>query len=170
MRVLLIFITSIFLFASDEEIYLNYAHKILDYHFKLKNFDKIKPPFYEKPKKKIITQKPKKVELKKKEVKVKKIIKKKVVKKSKKVVVVKHLKKPIIIKRFTFKVVSILEDSALIEVNKYVNNQLIKSYKRWLKQNDKFENCIIDKISLDKVYFKCNNKTIVKSLIHKRLF
>jgi hypothetical protein len=52
MKKILIICIGILLFASTKEEFLEYTNKLVTYHFELKNFDKIKSPFY-KPKKKV---------------------------------------------------------------------------------------------------------------------
>ena len=42
-RVIFLFLT--LLFANENEIYLNYAHKLIEYHFEIKNLNTIKAPF-----------------------------------------------------------------------------------------------------------------------------
>ena len=45
-RILIFFILSITIYANQKDIYLNYTYKIINYHFKLKDLNKIKTPFY----------------------------------------------------------------------------------------------------------------------------
>jgi nanoRNase/pAp phosphatase (c-di-AMP/oligoRNAs hydrolase) len=51
MKKIILFISICFLFASTEEEFLDYTNKLVNYSFKLKNFDKIKSPFFKKEKK-----------------------------------------------------------------------------------------------------------------------
>jgi hypothetical protein len=50
--ILFLVIGIIFLYSSEKDEYLEYTNKLVNYHFELKGFDKLKSPFY-KPEKKL---------------------------------------------------------------------------------------------------------------------
>ena len=134
MKKIIIFLVSglfIALFAKIDDKYLQYARAIVHYHFELKDFNKIKPPFEERI---FITNNKKNKFLRKKEKSIKIIL------------------------------ISILNNKAYILVDKYLDNNLIKSYKKWVKKGDVIEKSYkVQKILLDKVIFKYKNKVIIKT-------
>jgi len=65
--------------------------------------------------------------------------------------------------------ISILNYSALINVETFIGEAKVKEYKKWVKVNSKVGNCIIKHIYLDKIILKCGNKIKIKKLKKKLL-
>jgi len=114
------------LFANDVNKYIDYSHKLFNYHFDL-NLN-IKPPF-----------------------EVKRITKGKI-------------NNFYLSKRIDFELLSILNNSAYLEIKEYMGDKLIKKYKKWTKVGEKIGDCQIYKIYFNKIYFKCGNKDEIKTL------
>ena len=74
----------------------------------------------------------------------------------------KELKKAV--KSISVKLISILNDEALIIVNFYKNYSLVMSKKMWVKKGKKIEDCIVKDIYLDKIVLKCGKKNLIKTL------
>jgi hypothetical protein len=64
---------------------------------------------------------------------------------------------------------SIFNNMAYIRVDEYMGDELIKTYKKWVKINDIIEKCKISNIYFDKIILKCGKKILVKHLHTKLL-
>lgn len=78
--------------------------------------------------------------------------------------IVKGKKNKFLTKRMNFELISIFNNRAYVLINEYLGNQLINSYKKWIKIGDKIGSCKVTFIMFEKVIFKCNKKTIIKTL------
>ena len=71
-------------------------------------------------------------------------------------------------KKTDVKLISVLDNSAYIKINKYTGDKLVKSYKKWVKKGDVFEKYYkVKKIKLDKIILQFKNKLIIKTLNKK---
>jgi hypothetical protein len=113
-------------FAQDDK-YLMYVNKLVNYNFELKEIDS-KAPF--------------------------------------EIRVIKNKKtiERILVKRIKIDLLSIFDNQARVKVKVYLGEQLIKTYKKWVKPGDKLYNCKVAKITLTKLVLKCKNRTLVKTI------
>jgi len=65
--------------------------------------------------------------------------------------------------------ISILNNSALINVSTFIGEEKVKENKKWVKVNTKIGNCIVKHIYQNKIILKCDNKLEVKKLNQKLL-
>ena len=72
-----------------------------------------------------------------------------------------------LVKTIKINLLSIFNNQAHFLINVYLGDQLIKSYTKWAKEGSKISKCIIRKITLDKVFLKCGNKKLIKTLNKK---
>jgi len=64
---------------------------------------------------------------------------------------------------------SIFNNSALIKIEEYMGDEIVKRYKKWVKTGDKIENCYIKTIYFNKMILKCGRKILVKKINEKSL-
>lgn len=138
MRKLILLLMVINLFAKVDSKYLEYTRKLYDYHFELKDFDKIKSPF-----------------------EIKAILKTK----NGKILPNKIAQNAKLVRSIKFELLSIFNNSAYILIKNYLGDVLVNQEKRWVKKGDIIgDNCKVVLITTQKVVIKCKNKKIVKSL------
>jgi len=73
----------------------------------------------------------------------------------------------ILVKKIKIELISIFNNQAYIKIKEFLGDQLIKSENKWVKVGDKVSKCKVNKITKDKIIFKCNNKILIKSLNKK---
>ena len=73
------------------------------------------------------------------------------------------------VKSIKIKLLSIFNNQAYFLIREYLGDQLIKEYKKWFKINNKIGDCKINKITLSKVFLKCPDKIMTKTLNKKTL-
>ena len=120
--------------STQKDIYIDYANKVINYEFNIKNINKLKSPFYERPKSKSLSE----YAGDKKNIRIK--------------------------KRVKIILLSIFENKAYIKIEKYLGEQLIRVEKRWISLNDKIYDCKLTKLTDIDAYFKCPNKTLYKTV------
>ena len=81
----------------------------------------------------------------------------------KKIIVVKPSAKNVK-KRIHILLLSVLNNSALINIETFVGEKKVKEYKKWVKLNSKIEYCKVQNIYKSKVIFKCGKKLLIKKL------
>ncbi|GAX87291.1 conserved hypothetical protein [Lebetimonas natsushimae] len=64
---------------------------------------------------------------------------------------------------------SVFNDTAYIKIDEYMGDELINTYKKWVKKNDKIKNCRVENIYSDKIVIKCGKKQLIKKLNVKSL-
>ena len=65
--------------------------------------------------------------------------------------------------------ISVFNNNALIKVDEYMGEELVKKYKKWIKMGDKIENCYVKKIYVNKITLKCGKKLLTKNINTKFL-
>jgi len=125
------------LMANSANVFLDYTNKLVYYHFDLKGFDKIYPPFERK---------------------------KTTINLNNRLI---STNSQVLIKSIRIIPLAIFNKEAEIMVNEYLGDQLIKSYKKWVSVNSRIDECTVTNITDSKIFMKCKNKTIVKSLNKK---
>jgi hypothetical protein len=70
-------------------------------------------------------------------------------------------------KRVKIELLSVFDNQARVLVEVFLGDQLIKSYKKWVKVGDKLYDCRVNKITLTQMVLKCKNKTLVKTVNQK---
>jgi len=60
--------------------------------------------------------------------------------------------------------ISILNNSALINIETFIGEKKVKEYKKWITLNSKVEYCKVKNIYKSKVIFKCGKKLLIKRL------
>jgi len=79
------------------------------------------------------------------------------------IIVKKKVKAKKLVKIININLLSIFNKKAYVLIQVYVGNQLIKSYKKWLKIGDKIDTCKLTKVTFTKIIFKCKDKKLVKT-------
>jgi len=72
-----------------------------------------------------------------------------------------------LVKTIKINLLSIFNNQAHFLINVYLGDQLIKSYTKWAKEGSRISKCTLKNIYLDKVFLKCGNKTLIKTLNKK---
>jgi len=80
------------------------------------------------------------------------------------IIVKKKVKAKKLVKIIHINLLSIFNKKAYVLIQVYVGNQLIKSYKKWLKIGDKIDTCKLTKVTFTKIIFKCKDKKLVKTV------
>jgi len=75
--------------------------------------------------------------------------------------------KKVIRKIIKIELISIFNNKAYVLIREYLGDQLIKTTKKWIKRGDKIGECKVIKITIEKLYLKCKNKILVKSINKK---
>jgi nanoRNase/pAp phosphatase (c-di-AMP/oligoRNAs hydrolase) len=65
--------------------------------------------------------------------------------------------------------ISIFNDMAYIKIDEFMGDELIKTYKKWVKKNDIIKKCKVENIYSDKLILKCGKKLLIKQLNTKSL-
>jgi len=85
------------------------------------------------------------------------------------IIVKKKVKAKKLVKIIHINLLSVFNKKAYVLIQVYLGNQLIKSYKKWLKIGDKIDTCKLTKVEFSKIIFKCKNKKLIKTLNVKNL-
>ena len=72
-------------------------------------------------------------------------------------------------KKVKINLLSILNNMVRVEIEEYIGDRLVKRYTKWIKKGERIGNCKLYYISFSKVFFKCKNKKIIKTLDMKIL-
>jgi nanoRNase/pAp phosphatase (c-di-AMP/oligoRNAs hydrolase) len=67
------------------------------------------------------------------------------------------------------RLISILNNMALIRIEEYKGDELIRKYKKWIKKGGKIEECRVKDIKTNKIILNCNHKLLIKKINEKRL-
>ena len=71
-------------------------------------------------------------------------------------------------KKINVTLLAILNNSAYIQIDEYIGDSLIKSYKKWVKEGEEFEKYYkVKKITLSKIVLIFKNKIITKTINQK---
>jgi hypothetical protein len=70
-------------------------------------------------------------------------------------------------KRVKITLLSIFGDKAYIRVQEFLGEQLIKTFKKWVKLHDKIYDCKLNKLTDTDAVFKCGSKTLYKTINQK---
>jgi hypothetical protein len=69
------------------------------------------------------------------------------------------------VKKFIYiKLLSVFNDSAYIKIEKYMGDEIINTYKKWVKKDSKIENCKVVDINSEKIILKCNKRLLIKKI------
>jgi len=74
-----------------------------------------------------------------------------------------------LIKIIRIDLLAVFNNKAYVLIREFVGDQLINSYRKWLKIGDFINNCRLVKIEFSKIEFNCQGKKLIKTLNSKNL-